>query len=48
MWYYKVNSHELDLFSFPGLHPTNEKTLKAMTHDMRKKYVCDKEIKKNE
>ncbi|NQY31376.1 MAG: hypothetical protein HRT69_18160 [Flavobacteriaceae bacterium] len=41
IWYYKVNKNKLELFNFPGLHPTNGKTLKAMTSDMKKKYVCN-------
>lgn len=48
IWYYKVNKNELELFNFPGLHPINEKTLKALSYSMKKKYVCDKEIKKND
>jgi len=40
VWYYKVNNHELELFNFPGLHPINRKTLKALTYNMKKKYVC--------
>ena len=43
VWYYKVNNHELEFFNFPGLHPINRKTLKALTYNMKKKYVCNKE-----
>jgi len=42
VWFYKVNNHELELFNFPGLHPINGKTLKALTPYMRKTYVCNK------
>jgi len=42
VWYYKVSNHQIELFNFPGLHPINRKTLKALTYDMKKKYVCKK------
>lgn len=47
IWYYKVNNHKLEFYNFAGQHPMNGKTLKALTYNMRKKYVCDKEIKLN-
>lgn len=47
VWYYKVNKNELEFFNFPGLHPINGKTLKEMNNDMKKKYICDKEITNN-
>lgn len=47
VWYYKVNKNELEFFNFPGLHPINGKTLKEMNNDMKKKYVCDKEVTNN-
>lgn len=44
IWYYKLNNKKLEFFNFSGLHPLNGKTLKALTKNMKKKYVC--EIKK--
>jgi hypothetical protein len=47
VWYYKVNNHKLELYNYAGQHPVNGKTLKALTYNMRNKYVCDKEITNN-
>lgn len=41
VWYYKLNSKKLEFFNFSGLHPVNGKTLKALTQNMKKKYVCE-------
>ena len=42
VWYYKVHKNELEFYNFPGLHPVNGKTLKALTIGMKQKYVCEK------
>jgi hypothetical protein len=47
VWYYKLNSNKLEFFNFSGLHPLNGKTLKALTKNMKKKYVCERENTKN-
>jgi hypothetical protein len=39
VWYYKPNNGELEFFNYPGLHPINGATLKAITPYISQKYV---------
>jgi hypothetical protein len=39
VWYYKSNNGALEFFTFPGLHPINGATLKAITPYIIQKYV---------
>jgi hypothetical protein len=40
LWYYKVRKGHLELYTSPGLHPTNGKTLKAITRYMIQTHIC--------
>ncbi len=40
-WYYKKGQGNLEIFTAPGSHPTNGKSLKIMTHHVVHKYLCD-------
>lgn len=40
LWYYKVGKGNLELYTAPGLHPTNGKTLKAITRYMIQTHIC--------
>ena len=39
-WYYKVKKGHLEVYSAPGLHPKNGKTLKPITAYMIKEHIC--------
>jgi len=40
LWYYKVGKGNLELYTAPGLHPINGKTLKAITRYMIQTHIC--------
>ena len=40
VWYRKVSKSEIELFTAPGLHPVNGKTLKPISTYMIDKYIC--------
>lgn len=39
-WYYKRGRNDLEIFTAPGIHPTNGKTLKIITHHMIQEHIC--------
>ena len=39
-WYYKVKKGNLEVYTAPGLHPTNGKTLKPITVYMIQEHIC--------
>ncbi len=39
-WYWKKNNEEIEVYTAPGLHPTNGVTLKPITTYMIRKYIC--------
>ncbi len=39
-WYYKKGKGNLEIFTAPGLHPTNGKTLKKITRYIIRKHIC--------
>ncbi|MFC7356731.1 hypothetical protein ACFQO1_03455 [Jejudonia soesokkakensis] len=41
VWYYKKGKGDLDLYSMPGIHPVNGKTLNDITLYMIKAHLCD-------
>ncbi|EDM44946.1 hypothetical protein SCB49_02459 [unidentified eubacterium SCB49] len=41
VWYYKRGENDLELFTSPGVHPVNGKTLNEITKYMIKKHICD-------
>jgi len=40
LWYYKVGKGNLELYTGPGLHPTNGKTLRPITRYMIREHIC--------
>ncbi|SED12665.1 hypothetical protein SAMN04489761_4355 [Tenacibaculum sp. MAR_2009_124] len=40
IWYRKVSKNKIELFTAPGLHPVNGKTLKPISTYMIDKYIC--------
>jgi hypothetical protein len=40
LWYYKVGKGHLELYTAPGLHPINGKTLKVITRYMIQTHIC--------
>ena len=40
LWYYKVGKGNLELYTAPGLHPTNGKTLRPITRYMVREHIC--------
>lgn len=41
VWYYKKGKHDLELFTMPGEHPENGKTLDDITRYMVKEHLCE-------
>ena len=39
IWYYKKNKHELEYYTYPGVHPITGKTLDDITPEIIQKYV---------
>ena len=39
-WYYKRGMNNLEIFTAPGLHPTNGKTLDPITTYMIGEHIC--------
>lgn len=39
-WYHKVKKGHLEVYTAPGLHPKNGKTLKPITEYMIKEHIC--------
>ncbi|CAM1373331.1 hypothetical protein [Tenacibaculum xiamenense] len=40
VWYRKISKDKIELFTAPGLHPVNGKTLKPISEYMINKYIC--------
>ena len=41
VWYYKRGNNDIELFSSPGIHPVNGKSLKDITRYMINEHICD-------
>ncbi len=41
VWYYKKGKNDLELFSMPGIHPINGKTLNDITEYMVNEHLCE-------
>lgn len=41
VWYYKIGKRDLELFSMPGIHPVNGKTLNGITEYMVNEHLCE-------
>jgi hypothetical protein len=39
-WYYKRGKDDLEIFTSPGIHPTNGKTLDDITRHMIQQHIC--------
>jgi len=39
-WYYKIGKDNLEIYTAPGLHPINGKTLKPITRYIIKEHIC--------
>lgn len=40
-WYFRHGKNDLEIFTAPGLHPTNGKTLKPITLYMIREHICE-------